>query len=59
MNPPSPCIGSCKLDNEDICTGCKRTIDEVIHWRTYTDTQKAAVFTRLQQLANNQRSTNK
>ncbi|OES36986.1 hypothetical protein BFV93_1396 [Alteromonas macleodii] len=40
----------CKLTEEDICIGCKRTIEEIINWRTYTDNQKKVVFTRLENL---------
>lgn len=25
----SPCIGVCKLDDNNICIGCKRTIEEI------------------------------
>lgn len=50
MNLTSPCVALCKLTEEDICIGCKRTIEEIINWRTYTDNQKKAVFTRLENL---------
>ena len=48
MNLISPCVALCKLTEEDICIGCKRTIEEIINWRTYTDNQKKVVFTRLE-----------
>ena len=50
MNLISPCVALCKLTEGDICIGCKRTIEEIINWRTYTDNQKNAVFTRLENL---------
>ncbi|MED5425225.1 MAG: DUF1289 domain-containing protein [Pseudomonadota bacterium] len=50
MNLISPCVASCKLTEEDICIGCKRTIEEIINWRSYTDNQKKGVFTRLENL---------
>ena len=28
----SPCISNCCLDDEDICLGCFRHIDEIIGW---------------------------
>ena len=52
MNLISPCVALCKLTEGDICIGCKRTIEEIINWRTYTDNQKKAVFTRLENLEN-------
>ncbi len=30
----SPCIDVCKLNNNNICTGCYRTIDEITQWRS-------------------------
>ena len=50
MNLTSPCIASCKLNDEEICLGCKRTIDEIVKWRTYTDNQKLAVIARLESI---------
>ena len=31
MNLISPCVALCKLTEEDICIGCKRTIEEIIN----------------------------
>jgi predicted Fe-S protein YdhL (DUF1289 family) len=50
MNPTSPCIALCKLNEDEICVGCKRTINEIVKWRTYTDDQKLAVFARLKSI---------
>lgn len=47
MNLESPCKALCKLTDDDICAGCKRTIEEIINWRTYNENQKQAVFARL------------
>jgi predicted Fe-S protein YdhL (DUF1289 family) len=29
----SPCIRNCQLDDNDICIGCNRSLDEVKSWR--------------------------
>lgn len=29
---PSPCIRNCCLDEDDICMGCFRSLDEIIAW---------------------------
>lgn len=29
----SPCIGCCRLDDDSICTGCFRSLDEIRDWR--------------------------
>ncbi|QDG34357.1 DUF1289 domain-containing protein [Alteromonas mediterranea] len=51
MNITSPCIALCKLD-DDVCSGCNRTIEEITNWRTYTNSQKQAVISRLFALKN-------
>lgn len=28
----SPCVGNCCLNNDDICLGCYRHIDEIVGW---------------------------
>lgn len=35
---------------DSVCRGCKRFAHEVIHWNSYTETQKRVVDDRLQQL---------
>jgi predicted Fe-S protein YdhL (DUF1289 family) len=45
----SPCRNLCALDRDRArCTGCDRTIDEIVHWRSMTDADRAAVMTRVQ-----------
>jgi uncharacterized protein len=29
---PSPCVGACCLDDEQICLGCFRSHDEIVQW---------------------------
>lgn len=44
----SPCRNLCALDAARArCTGCGRAIDEIVHWRSITDDQRAAVMARL------------
>ena len=50
----SPCIANCKLDEEEVCRGCFRTIDEIISWSSFSNSEKQAVIARvspMQQLA--------
>ncbi|NVL30544.1 DUF1289 domain-containing protein, partial [Pseudomonas syringae pv. actinidiae] len=28
----SPCVSICALDEQDICTGCQRTVSEITQW---------------------------
>ncbi|MBA1244496.1 MULTISPECIES: DUF1289 domain-containing protein [Pseudomonas] len=47
----TPCVGLCSTVYGDlVCRGCKRFHHEVIHWNTYDDEQKRAVWLRLEQL---------
>ncbi|WP_188065257.1 DUF1289 domain-containing protein [Sphingobium sp. KCTC 72723] len=51
MNTPpvTPCRNLCQLDAaRATCTGCGRTIDEIVHWRSMGDAARAAVMTRVQ-----------
>ncbi|WP_394779416.1 DUF1289 domain-containing protein [Undibacterium sp.] len=42
---PSPCIGICKMDEAaGICSGCFRTIDEIIRWSKADDGYKRMVW---------------
>ncbi|WMC12109.1 DUF1289 domain-containing protein [Oceanimonas pelagia] len=42
----SPCIGHCRLDEERVCEGCFRTIDEISGWRERPDHDKRAILAR-------------
>jgi len=43
--PVSPCIQVCTLDDNQVCIGCGRTVDEIIDWTRMTAVQKWAVLT--------------
>ena len=45
-NVISPCIGQCKLDEKDICTGCYRTVEELTSWMNKTEDEKIAIVIR-------------
>lgn len=47
----SPCVAMCKLDEQQVCVGCKRTLDEISHWRHMSEKQKQQVLQRLQSMA--------
>lgn len=42
--PPSPCIGVCALDDDDHCTGCRRTLDEIVRWSLMSPAEQRAVI---------------
>lgn len=44
---PSPCIKRCQLDDTQTCTGCRRTIAEIIAWSKADEAEKFAIWQRL------------
>lgn len=44
----SPCRSLCKLDEDQVCTGCGRTIDDIRSWRAMDDTARLACIARAQ-----------
>ena len=40
----SPCVRNCCLDDDDICMGCFRTLDEIKDWSSSSDQQKSIVL---------------
>jgi hypothetical protein len=47
--PPSPCIDICKLNENDVCVGCKRTIAEIARWPAMTAEEQWSVVQALPQ----------
>ena len=48
MTPPSPCVGTCKLDPATgWCLGCARTGDEIADWQARSDASRIAVWEAL------------
>lgn len=41
---PSPCIRNCCLDQNDICVGCYRSLDEILVWGESDNTQKLEII---------------
>lgn len=47
----TPCIGVCSTGlGDSVCRGCKRFDHEVIHWNSYSQSQKASIDSRLSKL---------
>jgi predicted Fe-S protein YdhL (DUF1289 family) len=46
----SPCDGSCSLNGDkNLCTGCFRTIEEIISWHSYTQEFKNLVYEKIEE----------
>lgn len=49
MNPaerpvPSPCVNICALDDDDICTGCQRSVTEISCWSRMDNEERRGVL---------------
>ena len=40
----SPCVNICALDDDDVCTGCQRTVAEISRWSRMTNLERRAVL---------------
>ncbi len=40
----SPCVQVCALDDDDICTGCQRTADEITRWGRMDNIERRQVL---------------
>jgi uncharacterized protein len=45
-SPPSPCVRNCCLDDDNVCLGCGRSLDEIVAWSAASDAQKRAILER-------------
>lgn len=43
----SPCTGVCQTDYDDVCKGCKRTLDEISEWPFLSNREKQQVIDRI------------
>jgi uncharacterized protein len=46
---PSPCVGICTLDVDELCVGCLRTVDEIRDWMILDRGQKIEVLARIRE----------
>ena len=40
---PSPCISVCRLDEQKVCTGCWRHVEDIREWRAATDERRREI----------------
>lgn len=40
----SPCVRNCCLDDADVCLGCGRTLQEIIHWSEADNREKQKIL---------------
>lgn len=42
----SPCVRNCTLDDDDICLGCHRSIDEICAWGGASNDERRQILAR-------------
>ena len=58
MNTPSsPCISSCCLTEENICSGCFRSLSEIKEWSQASDSHKQIIIINALKRANDLKET--
>ncbi|WP_413691687.1 DUF1289 domain-containing protein [Psychromonas sp. KJ10-2] len=40
----SPCVGRCRLNNQDICIACYRSLTEITEWSQSSDSEKQIII---------------
>lgn len=45
----SPCVACCRLNEEKICVGCYRHMDEIVDWRKKTPEEYQQIASNIQQ----------
>ncbi len=50
MDVASPCVDVCRMDQvNELCTGCHRTLDEIVRWSNASDDEKRAILAAVAQ----------
>ncbi|MDX1380325.1 MAG: DUF1289 domain-containing protein [Xanthomonadales bacterium] len=47
LDPLTPCIGVCRLDAENVCVGCGRTLAEIARWSQMSRAEQRRVMAEL------------
>ena len=47
-SPQSPCVRNCCLDDDLVCLGCFRTIEEIKDWSIVDDQQRRLILQNAQ-----------
>ena len=40
----SPCVNICALDDDDVCSGCQRTVAEITRWSRMSNGERREVL---------------
>lgn len=40
QGPSTPCVRNCCLDDDNVCLGCGRALDEILQWQSVSEMQR-------------------
>lgn len=40
----SPCVRDCCLDDNEVCMGCGRTLQDILRWQAASDEEREAIL---------------
>jgi predicted Fe-S protein YdhL (DUF1289 family) len=40
----SPCVRDCCLDENEVCMGCGRTLQDILQWHAASDEEREAIL---------------
>ncbi len=46
---PSPCTSVCRLDEQKVCLGCFRHVEDIREWRSADDDRRRVICAQAQQ----------
>jgi len=46
---PSPCISTCRLDEQKVCIGCFRHVEDIREWRAADDNRRREIVAGAEQ----------
>jgi len=49
MNVESPCVNICKLNADNVCIGCLRTLGEIQSWPLLTESDKELIIKQIEE----------
>jgi predicted Fe-S protein YdhL (DUF1289 family) len=44
----SPCVRNCCLDQDDVCLGCARSLDEILRWSKLSNPERQLIMNQLE-----------
>jgi len=44
----SPCVRNCCLDQDDVCLGCARSLDEILRWSKLSNPERRVIMSTLE-----------